>query len=127
VAQPLALVVEDDPGIRVLYAKYLAELGFRVVSCDGGEPALAEIDKELPTLVCLDAMLPEVSGYAVCERIRSSEKTRGLKVLMISARSALADRVLAEEVGADLYLVKPVRWADFSAAVRSVMRPPSIR
>jgi DNA-binding response OmpR family regulator len=125
--KPLALVVEDDPEIGALYARYLQELGYRVARSDGGEAALAEIEKELPNLVCLDAMLPAVSGYEVCERIRSSEKTRGLKVLMISARSALADRVLAEEVGADLYLVKPVRFADFSAAVKSLARPPSIR
>jgi two-component system phosphate regulon response regulator PhoB len=115
-----ALVVEDDPAIRVLYAKYLSALGFRVETADTGEAALALLERARPELISLDAMLPEQSGYSLCEAIRARPGGHSLKILMISARAALADRVLAEEVGADLYLVKPVSWADFAAAVRSL-------
>ena len=112
-----ALVVEDDPAIRQLIHKYLVKLGFEVREASTGKAALLELATLKPALVCLDLMLPEMSGYDICRHIREIPTLEGVLVLMISARSMPPDRAQAEEVGADAYLIKPIRWKVFSATV----------
>ncbi|HEY2031685.1 MAG TPA: response regulator [Myxococcales bacterium] len=113
-----ALVVEDDPEIRKLLRKYLEKLGFAVDEAGTGKAALALLETvRLPAIVCLDLMLPDSSGYVVCERIRLIERFADVPVLILSARSMPADRAQAEEVGATAYLIKPIRWASFSEMV----------
>jgi two-component system chemotaxis response regulator CheY len=112
------LVVEDDPEIRKLLRKYLEKLGFAVDEAGTGKAALALLETvRLPAIVCLDLMLPDSSGYVVCERIRLIERFADVPVLILSARSMPADRAQAEEVGATAYLIKPIRWASFSEMV----------
>ena len=113
-----ALVVEDDPEIRKLLRKYLEKMGFAVEEAATGKSALALIETiTVPSLVCLDLMLPDSSGYAICERLRSLSRYEEVPVLIISARSMPPDRALAEECGATAYLIKPIRWASFSEMV----------
>ena len=116
-----ALVVEDDPEIRQLLRKYLEKLQFTVSEAGTGKAAWALLEKAAPALVCLDLMLPESSGYEICERIRATPRLRQLPVLVVSARSLPPDRALAEEVGATAYLIKPIRWKSFSETVRSLV------
>jgi two-component system chemotaxis response regulator CheY len=115
------LVVEDDPEIRTLLTKYLDKLGFEVSAVATGKAALALLGEQVPNLVCLDLMLPESSGYAICEHIRSTPRLRDLPVLVVSARSMPPDRALAEEVGASAYLIKPIRWNSFAETVRGLV------
>ena len=116
-----ALVVEDDPEIRKLLRKYLEKLGFDVEEAATGKAALAMLDTvEVPSLVCLDLMLPDSSGYVICERIRGLPRFSEVPVLIISARSMPPDRALAEELGATGYLIKPIRWGSFSEMVRGL-------
>jgi two-component system chemotaxis response regulator CheY len=113
-----ALVVEDDPEIRKLLRKYLEKLGFTVDEAATGKSAMALLESiAVPRLVCLDLMLPDSSGYQICERIRSLPRYEDVPVLIISARSMPPDRALAEECGATAYLIKPIRWASFSEMV----------
>jgi CheY-like chemotaxis protein len=115
---PSALVVEDDPEIRKLIRKYLEKLGFAVEEAATGKSALAMLETvAVPAIVCLDLMLPDSSGYTICERIRALPRLSEVPVLIISARSMPPDRALAEEVGATAYLIKPIRWASFSEVV----------
>ena len=116
-----ALVVEDDPEIRKLIRKYLEKLGLEVHEAGTGKAALAQLAAMTPALVCLDLMLPETSGYDICRHIRQMPALRKVPVLMISARSMPPDRAQAEEVGADAYLIKPIRWKSFSAAVLALL------
>ncbi len=114
----VAFVIEDDPEIRTILRKYLQKMSFDVVEAGTGKAALALLDApELPALVCLDLILPEFSGYDICEKIRASPRLGSVPVLVVSARSAPPDRALAEELGANAYLVKPIRWKTFSATV----------
>lgn len=113
----LVLVVEDEPETRKLLRKYLEKLGLEVLEAASGKAALTLLETHLPALVCLDLMLPEISGYDVCERIRANPRLQGLPVLVISARAQPPDRALAEEVGATAYLIKPIRWNTFSEIV----------
>src|SRR5258706_14120022 len=122
--KPLVLVVEDDPEIRKLLRKYLDKLGFEVAEAGTGKAALGLLDDPAgakPALVCLDLMLPESSGYAICEHIRRTPRLREVPVLVISARSMPPDRALAEEVGANAYLIKPIRWASFAATIQELV------
>ena len=117
-----ALVVEDDPEIRKLLRKYLDKMGFEVDEAATGKAALATLDASAPfSLVCLDLMLPESSGYTICERIRATPRLRDTPVLVISARSMPPDRAAAEEVGANAYLIKPIRWNSFQATVQELV------
>lgn len=120
-----ALVVEDDPEIRKLLRKFLEKLGLEVREAGTGKAALAELALLPPELLCLDLMLPETSGYEICEHIRKTPALREIKVLVVSARSMPPDRAQAEEVGADAYLIKPIRWKTFSATVLSLLDAPA--
>jgi CheY-like chemotaxis protein len=120
-ALPSALVVEDDPEIRKLVRKYLEKLGFAVEEAATGKAALAMLETiTVPAIVCLDLMLPDSSGYVICERIRSLERFGEVPVVIISARSMPPDRALAEEVGASAYLIKPIRWASFQELIQGL-------
>jgi DNA-binding response OmpR family regulator len=119
----LALVVEDDPEIRKLLRKYLEKLGFAVEEAGTAKAALAVLEtNDPPRLICLDLMLPDTSGYTLCETIRKSPKWAEVPVLIVSARSMPPDRALAEEVGATAYLIKPIRWASFAEMVVSLTK-----
>lgn len=120
-----ALVVEDDPDIRKLVRRYLEKLELDVSEAATGKAALAVLGAAPPpALVCLDLMLPESSGYQICEHMRASSALARVPVLVISARSMPPDRALAEEAGADAYLIKPVRWNSFSSTVLALLDPP---
>ena len=110
-------MVDDDPEVRKLIRKYLEKLGFEVYEAPTGKAALAMLANLDPSLVCLDLMLPELSGYEICAHIRATPRLEHVPVLVISARSMPPDRAEAEEAGASAYLIKPIRWASFSATV----------
>jgi two-component system chemotaxis response regulator CheY len=118
------LVVDDDPQVRRLLRGYLEAMNFDVCEAGNGKAAWAQLELLQPRLVCLDLMLPESSGFEICERIRATPRLRGLPVLIISARSLPHDRALAEEAGASGYLMKPVRWQSFADAVRALTGAP---
>jgi two-component system chemotaxis response regulator CheY len=117
-----ALVVDDDPDILKLISKYLTRLGFAVTAAADGKSAIKALDSSRPSLLCLDMMLPEASGYDVCEHVTKSPGLKGLPILMISARGMPGDRATAEEVGVSEYLVKPFTQAEFDAHVARALQ-----
>lgn len=119
--QQTALVVDDDPDIRKVIGAYLTKLGFQVSFASDGRKAIEQLDKEKPTLLCVDLMLPESSGYDVCDHVRNSATLRGLPILMISARTMPEDRAYAEELGVRGYLAKPFTQAQFVAQVKETL------
>src|SRR5437763_14086222 len=119
-----SLVVEDDPEIRKLIRKYLEKLGFSVREAGTGKAALVLLEQIDPVLVCLDLMLPESSGYEICDHMRKTPRLKSVPVLVISARAMPTDRAQAEEVGASAYLIKPIRWVSFAATVRALVSVP---
>jgi two-component system, OmpR family, response regulator len=112
-----ALVVDDDPDIRKIVSTYLQRLGFKVREAADGRAALVALSNARPTLLCIDVMLPETSGYDVCEHVRGSATLRGLPILVMSARDMPKDKAIAEELGARAYLTKPFTQAAFVAHV----------
>jgi len=113
------LVVDDDPGIRDLLCRYLAEQGFAVSAVEDGKAMDAWLAKETADLVILDLMLPGEDGLSLARRLRSDHK---LPIIMISARSEEVDRIVGLEVGADDYLPKPFNPRELLARIRAVLR-----
>jgi two-component system phosphate regulon response regulator PhoB len=119
---PLVLVVEDEPAQREVLSYNLSAEGFRVASAESGDEALMLASEEKPDLILLDWMLPGVSGIEVCRRLRSRSETKGVPIIMISARSEEVDRVRGLETGADDYVTKPYSVVELLARVRGQMR-----
>jgi len=111
-----ALLVEDDPSLRKLVKSYLSLLDFEVVEVADGRRAMAALKQASFSLVVLDLMLPESSGYDVLEFMRT-EALSHTPVLVMSARTLPEDRAYAEELGAKQYITKPFSRAEFSQAV----------
>ena len=117
-----ALVVEDDPDVRGLVGTMLRDLGLEVAEVAEGRSAILHLAvHQPPDLVCLDLMLPELSGYDVCEFMRGEARLRSVPILIMSARSLPQDRAYAEQVGASTYLVKPFKRKAFRAAVDELL------
>ena len=113
------LVVDDDPKIVALVRTYLERERYPVVTAGDGRAALRAIEEHAPRLVVLDLMLPEVDGMTVIRRARADGD---VPILVLSARSAVGDRVLGLSEGADDYLPKPFSPAELVARVRTILR-----
>jgi DNA-binding response OmpR family regulator len=116
------LVVEDDPDIVELIAHYLKAEGFSVDSAGDGRLGLEQLRAGGYQLVILDLQLPGMDGLAVCAELRRDKRTRGLPVIMLTARGDESDRIVGLELGADDYVVKPFSPKELVARVRAVMR-----
>ncbi|PRY95139.1 two-component system phosphate regulon response regulator PhoB [Hasllibacter halocynthiae] len=121
-ARPLALLVEDEAAQREILAYNLGAEGLDVVETPNGAEALELAADHPPDIVILDWMLPGLSGIEVCRRLKLREETRGVPVIMISARTEEVDRVRGLETGADDYVVKPYSVIELMARVRAQLR-----
>lgn len=120
--QPRVLVVEDEPAQREVLAYNLEAEGFAVSRAQNGEEALLLVQEELPDIIVLDWMMPQLSGIEVCRRLKIKPETRSIPVIMLSARAEEVDKVRGLETGADDYVVKPYSVIELMARVRSQLR-----
>ncbi|MFM2128492.1 MAG: DNA-binding response regulator [Pseudomonadota bacterium] len=120
--KPRVLVVEDEAALVTLLRYNLEKAGFEVAAAMDGEEALLRIAESPPDLVLLDWMLPLVSGIEICRRLRRDPATRGLPVIMLTARGEEADRVRGLNWGADDYITKPFSPGELIARVQAVLR-----
>ncbi|MEO9516036.1 MAG: phosphate regulon transcriptional regulator PhoB [Paracoccaceae bacterium] len=120
--QPRVLVVEDEPAQREVLAYNLEAEGFAVSRAGDGEEALLLVEEDLPDIIVLDWMMPNLSGIEVCRRLKIKAETRSIPVIMLSARSEEIDKVRGLEIGADDYVVKPYSVIELMARVRSQLR-----
>ncbi|MGC3937252.1 phosphate regulon transcriptional regulator PhoB [Roseobacter sp. EG26] len=120
--QPRVLVVEDEPAQREVLAYNLEAEGFAVSRAENGEEALMLVDETAPDVIVLDWMMPNLSGIEVCRRLKIRSETRGIPIIMLSARSEEVDRVRGLETGADDYVIKPYSVIELMARVRSQLR-----
>jgi DNA-binding response OmpR family regulator len=116
------LVVEDDPDIAELVARYLERDGYVVERTTSGREALARVATRPPSLVILDLMLPELDGLEICRLLRGNEKTSAVPIIMVTARAEESERIVGLEVGADDYIAKPFSPNELVARVRALLR-----
>ncbi|MEO9779499.1 MAG: phosphate regulon transcriptional regulator PhoB [Sedimentitalea sp.] len=120
--KPTVLVVEDEPAQREVLSYNLASEGFRVCQAENGEEALLVVDEDTPDVIVLDWMMPNLSGIEVCRRLKTRQVTRGIPIIMLSARSEEVDKVRGLETGADDYVIKPYSVVELMARVRAQLR-----
>ncbi len=113
------LVVDDDPQLLRLVRANLESVGYRVLVAMDARSALELVDVEIPDMIILDIMLPEIDGYEVCRRIREFSET---PIIMLTAKVEDVDKVKGLKLGADDYLTKPFSAQELLARVEAVLR-----
>ncbi len=113
------LVVDDDPVSRLILANPLTAMGYRVTQAAGGEEALQRLDERKFDLVLLDVMMPKISGYEVCRRLREQFSVQELPVIFLTARTMVSDLVTGFTLGANEYLYKPIAKDELLARVKT--------
>ena len=121
------LVVDDTPQNVKLLTDLLALNGYRVEAAQSGEEALAKIAASIPDIVLLDVMMPGLSGYDVCRKIRQTPATALLPVVMVTSLDPQTERIHGIEAGADDFLAKPINRPELFARVKSLLRVKSLQ
>src|SRR3954468_21367139 len=120
--QSTVLIVDDNPQNVELLQAFLESLPVKIVTAFDGLDALQKVSDHQPDLVLLDIMMPQMSGFQVCRRLKSDPKTRDIQVLMVTALSELGDIEQANEVGTDDFVSKPVNKIELLTRVKSLLR-----
>jgi CheY-like chemotaxis protein len=115
------LIVDDEKALRMLITGTLEIGDYEVFEADNGIDALRMVEEEKPDLIVLDVMMPGMSGYEVCSRIKSNVYLKHIKVLILTAKGQQTDREAAKEVQADCYLSKPFSPAELLNAVEEIL------
>jgi DNA-binding response OmpR family regulator len=122
VSKKKILVVEDEESLLKLESILLTSKGYEVRGVSNGQAALEAIAEELPDLILLDIMLPEMDGFEVCRRLKSDPATKELPVIMLTAKKSREDMARGEKVGADWYITKPFKSAMVIETIQRFLR-----
>jgi DNA-binding response OmpR family regulator len=115
------LIIDDDIDTLKLVGLMLQKQGYRILAANNGPQGLAYAEDELPDLILLDVMMPDMDGYEVARRLRANPRTASIPILMFTAKSQLDEKVTGFEAGADDYLTKPTHPAELSAHVKALL------
>ncbi len=117
------LVVDDNVQNRELLEAYMEEMeDVTTIAASDGQEALAKIESEKPDLILLDIMMPRMSGYEVCKKLKSDPKTRDIPIIMVTALHETGDIERGVEAGTNDFITKPVNRTDLLTRVRSLLR-----
>ena len=120
--QPHVLIVEDEPAQREVLGYNLEAQGYRVSQARDGEEGLICVKEDMPDVIVLDWMMPNISGIEMCRRLKLAPETRAIPIIMLSARSEDFDKVRGLETGADDYVVKPYSVTELMARIKTQLR-----
>lgn len=116
------LIVEDEPAIRELVGVNLRHSGYEVMQAPDAQSAQAQIGIQMPDLVILDWMLPDVPGIDLAKRLRQDSRTRTLPILLLTARAQESDKLSGFDAGVDDYLTKPFSPRELLARIKALLR-----
>ena len=117
------LIVDDSPTERALLQAALRPKGFRLLSANDGDEAMATARREHPDLVLLDVILPRKNGFQVCRQLKAEDGTRDIKVVLVTSKTQPSDRFWGLKQGADEYLTKPFTSEQLLDAVERHLLP----
>ena len=118
---PHVLIVDDEPSIVISLEYLMRREGFRTSVASDGEAALAAVAADPPDLLILDVMLPTLSGFDVCQRLRADPRWRALPILMLTAKGRDTEVARGLELGADAYMTKPFSTRDLVEKARQLL------
>lgn len=129
---PKLVVIEDEPDTLAMLKAFLELFGFEVVGALTGEAGQKAIEEHCPDVLILDLMLPDIDGYEICRSLRAGPVTRGLPIIILSARTSQSEVERGYALGATRYLKKPVDLDRLVAEVQSAIgvgghRPPALK
>ena len=116
------LVVDDNLQNLELILTYLEDIDCQTLSAEGGQQALEIIENQMPDLVLLDVMMPKISGFEVCKKIKNNPKTQQIPVIMVTALNEIGDIERAIASGTDDFLSKPVNKWELLTRVRTMLK-----
>jgi DNA-binding response OmpR family regulator len=120
-AMPLVLVADDEPGMLALVAQHIRSKGYPVLEASDGEQAWAIAESELPDLVVLDVMMPAMSGWEVCRKIRESVALAHTAIIMLTGIGENLNELTSPLYGADEFIDKPFDFSELDQKVRAVL------
>lgn len=116
------LIVDDDPYILMSLEFLMRKNGYDVMIARNGTEALDLLNKQVPALVLLDIMMPDVDGYEICRRIKKTEKLKSVKVVFMSAKTKEADIQKGYDLGAALYITKPFSTREMVKQIHELLQ-----
>jgi CheY-like chemotaxis protein len=122
IPQSTVLIVDDNPQNVELLQAFLESLPLKIATASDGIEALAKVAEHAPDLILLDIMMPRMSGFEVCRKLKSDPRTRDIQILMVTALNELGDIERATEYGTDDFVSKPVNKFELLTRVRSLLR-----
>ncbi len=120
--EPLILIVDDNATVVELLKSQLKPFQYRLDTAMDGEEALDKIRRQPPDLILLDLMMPRISGFEICRRIKSEKHTQFIPIIVITALTEQGDKLKAIELGADDFLVKPINRLELTTRIKSLLR-----
>jgi two-component system alkaline phosphatase synthesis response regulator PhoP len=120
--QSTVLIVDDNPQNVELLQAFLESLPVKIVTAGDGIEALRRVEEHNPDLILLDVMMPQLSGFQVCKRVKGDPKTKDIQVLMVTALNELGDIERATECGTDDFVSKPVNKFELLTRVKTMLR-----
>lgn len=124
---PKILIADDNPQNVELLEAYLSDLDCELLIAHDGEEALRAVESQHPDLILLDVMMPRVSGFEVCRKIRANPATRDILILIITALNETTDFERGVQAGTDDFLTKPVNKTELMCRIRSLLRVRHLR
>jgi len=120
--RPKVLIVDDEMDTLLPLKRSLEVEDYIVIGAGNGPEALIKAKTEIPDIILLDLMMPEMDGYEVCEKLKKDPITKNIPVIILTAKDAVRDKVKGLDIGADDYVTKPFNLNELKARVKSVLR-----
>lgn len=122
-AKPVILIVDDDPDLAMIMKMILSHAGFEAHSVLSGQEALDWLGTRTPDLILLDLMMPDINGFTILRKLRASETTSSLPVVILTAKADQKTRMESQSAGADAFLTKPINSKSLIEYVRRALGP----
>ena len=116
------LLVDDEIDTLLPLKRSLEAEDYFIVGASNGKEALIKVRTEIPDIILLDLMMPEMDGYEVCEKLKKDPMTKNIPVIILTAKDAVRDKVKGLDIGADDYVTKPFNLNELRARIKSVLR-----